>query len=193
MRLLSSKGQFVPAVRLPPGLSDQLRRLCNTRDGEHYRAGHFSLMQRKLRSYTASGSLINPACVGVPKVLILVAGGEGCNAAAVQEADGACGSGGRGARRGSASLLCRDAAFHVAEQLAEATAPAAEDTAQAARGNAQAPREAGHADNGVMQGQEPGGVSSSAESGPAGAAAPAASAGGGPRCQVCLAHQVVSL
>lgn len=141
-------------------------------------------------SYTASRHLTNSTCVGVLIVLLFVAGAEERNATAAQQADTACGSEGRGARRGSASLLCRDAAFHASGQLAEATAPAAHETAHAAPGVAQAPREATRADNGVPQGQEPAGVSSIAESGLAGAAAPAASAGGGPRCQVCLAHRL---
>ena len=64
-------------------------------------------------------------------------------------------------------------------------AAAAIGPCEAAPGVAQALREASHADSRDLQGQEPVGAGSSAELGPAGAAAPAAGAGGGPRCQVC--------
>ena len=125
-------------------------------------------------------------------VRVFVAGAGESNAAAAQQADTACGSEGCGARRGAASLLCRNAAFHTSGLLADATAPAAQETAHAVPGIAEAPREACRAAEGVALGREPAGMSSSAESGPPGAAAPVASAGGGPRCQVCLAHQYVS-
>ena len=105
-----------------------------------------------------------------------VAGAEEPGAAAAQQTDSARGSEGRGARRQTASMLCRDPAFDSAGQLVDATT--------------QADREAGHAGEGAMQGAEPAGMSSSADSGPAGGAAAGAAAGGGPRCQVRLANRL---